>query len=123
MPGWPIPASLAPMWRKTVARSAKRLEGDDRAGVLDAGDHLHSLIDEMADVGRVLDIELDQQVEIAGRRVDFRGDLGVGQRVRHLTGFAEMSFDLHEKRTHPALPRLPRSIQQNHAPLARSAGA
>src|SRR5438477_347708 len=51
-----IPGALA---------AAERLEGDDGVGVLDAGNHLHLLVDEMADVGLVIDVELDQQVVIA----------------------------------------------------------
>ena len=44
---------------------AERLEGDDGVGVLDARNDLHPLIDEMADVGVVVDIEFYQQIVIA----------------------------------------------------------
>src|SRR5882757_6204062 len=63
-------------WAKALA-AAERLEGDDGVGVLNAGNHLHLLVDEMADVGLVIDIELDQQVVMAGGGVDLRGDLGL----------------------------------------------
>src|SRR3954451_642933 len=96
----------------------KRLECNDRAGVLDTWNHLHLFVDEVTDVGRIIDIELHQQVEVSGGGIDFRGDFGVGERVCHLIGFAEIAFDLHEKRYHPPLLNLSPSIYQNHAPLA-----
>ena len=40
----------------------------------------------------------------AGSRVDFRGDLGIGKRAGNLIGFAELAFDLHEKRLHGFVP-------------------
>ena len=49
---------------------AKRLERDDGKRVLDAGQHLHLLVDEVADVGVLIDIELHQQIVMAGRGVD-----------------------------------------------------
>src|SRR5215472_17183716 len=61
--------------------SLKGLERDDRPGVLNARDGLHLFVDEMADVGAVLDIELHQQVEVTGGRVNLGCDLGVGKRV------------------------------------------
>ena len=57
------------------AAPSERLEGDDGAGVLDARDGLHLLVDEVADIGLVLDVELHQEVEVAGGRVDFGGEL------------------------------------------------
>src|SRR4029453_15722889 len=64
----------------SVARR-ERLEGDDGEGVLDAGQHLHLLVDEVADVGVLVDVELHQQVVMAGRGVDLGGELGFGDRV------------------------------------------
>ena len=58
------------------------LERDDRMRVLHAGNSLHLFIDEVADIDLVLDIELHQQVVVAGRRIDFRGDLCIGASVR-----------------------------------------
>ena len=84
-----------------------RLEGaesDDRKSVLDAGENLHLLVDEMADVGGVIDVEFDQQIVITGGGVDLRGDLGIGKRAGNLVGFAELAFDLHEKRLHGFVP-------------------
>src|ERR1043165_8525495 len=72
----------------------------------------------MADVGRVLDVEFDQEVEIARGRIDFGCDLGVRERIRHLIRLAEMAFDLHEERDHPPSPELSRSIQQKQMRLA-----
>ena len=79
---------------------AERLEGDDGVGVLDTRNHLHLLVDEMADVGVVADIELDQQIVIAGGGLDLRGDLGLGERIGDGIGLAELAFELHEKGNH-----------------------
>jgi hypothetical protein len=57
----------------------------------------------MADIGCRFDIEFDQQVEIAGGRINFGSDLGVSQLVRDLIRFAELAFDLHEKWDHARL--------------------
>src|SRR5688500_18668080 len=54
----------------------------------------------MPDVGAGIDIDLDQQIELAGSGIDFRRDLGVGKPVRHLVGLAELAFDLHEEGDH-----------------------
>ena len=48
----------------------------------------------------VLDIELHQQVEVAGGGIDLGGDLGIRERVGDLVGFAELAFDLHEEGGH-----------------------
>src|SRR6202022_3328071 len=46
------------------AEKAKRLERNDSARGLDAGDGLYLFIHKVADVGLVLDVELNQQIEI-----------------------------------------------------------
>jgi hypothetical protein len=84
--------------------ASERLERDDRPGVLDARDRLHFLVNEMPDVGALLDVEFHQQVEVAGGRIDFGCDLGIGERIGHRIGFAEVAFDLDEKRDHAHLP-------------------
>ena len=71
--------------------------------VVDARDGLHLLGDEVADVGGRLDIEFHQQVEIAGGRIDFRGDLRVRQPVGDLIRLAELTLDLHEEGNHAHL--------------------
>src|SRR5882757_5839516 len=76
---------------------SKRLEGDDGPGILDAWDHLNLLVDEMTDVDAGVDIDLHQQIEFTRGRIDFGGDLGVGEAVGHLIGLAELAFDLDEK--------------------------
>ena len=83
--------------------SPKRLEGDDGARVGDPGNGLHLLGDEMADIGRGIDVEFHQQIEVAGGRIDFRGDLGVRELIGDLVGLAELTFDLHEKGDHARL--------------------
>src|SRR5436190_24333772 len=70
---------------------------------MDTRDGLHLLVDEMADIGAGLDVELDQQVEFAGGRIDFGGDLGVGELVRHFVGLAELALDLDEEGNHARL--------------------
>src|SRR4029077_2941315 len=90
--------------RRPRTIESERLERDDRTGVEDAGNRLHLLIDEMADVGSVLDVEFHQQVEISGDRVDLRGNLGVGELVGHLVGLSQLAFDLDEEGNHD-LPR------------------
>src|SRR3981081_1813807 len=84
-------------------RRSESLEGDDGAGVLDARHDLHLLVHEMADVGVLVDIELDQQIELAGGRVYFRSDLGFGKSVRHVVGLAKLAFDLDEEGNHARL--------------------
>src|SRR5215212_1673323 len=99
------PGEAAERWwpRLTLSAKLERLEGDDRAGVLDLGDRLHVLGDEMADVDAVVDMELGQDVVVAGRRIDLRGDLAVGKRARHRIGLAELALDLDEEGLHRAL--------------------
>src|SRR6266446_912670 len=82
---------------------SERLECDDGARVLDARDGLHLLVDEMADVGLVLDVEFHQQVEIAGGRIDLGSELGIRELVRHFVGLAELAFDLDEEGNHSRL--------------------
>src|SRR6202453_884206 len=79
---------------------AECLEGDDGVGVLDAGNDLHLLIDEMANISVVVDVELHQEVVITRGRIDLGGDLGLGKRVGDGVGLAELAFELHEKRHH-----------------------
>src|SRR6202023_2984459 len=89
-------------WRERL-RASKRLERDDGAGVGDPGNRLHLLGDEMADIGRGIDVEFHQQIEVARSRIDFRGDLGVRELVGALVGLAALPFDLHEKGDHARL--------------------
>src|SRR6516165_275148 len=44
---------------------SKCFEGADRTGVLDAGNALHLLVDEMGDVRAVVDVEGDHEIEFA----------------------------------------------------------
>src|SRR5262249_36969636 len=117
-------ASATPKARRAPHELASKcLECDDGTRVLDARNGLHALVDEMADIGAVLDVELNQQIIVAGGGVDFGGDLGVGEAVGDLIGLAEMAFDLDEEGNHAGLraPGAPaaHAIQQNHAPLTR----
>src|SRR6516162_8910934 len=75
----------------------------------------------MTDVGLFFDIELYQQIVVAGSRVDFGGDFGIGKLVGHIIGSAELALDLDEERDHPRLRRPTRrhSIQQNSTALTR----
>src|SRR3954454_4767642 len=100
------PGEAAERWwpRLTLSAKLERLEGDDRAGVLDLGDRLHVLGDEMADVDAVVDMELGQDVVVAGRRIDLRGDLAVGERACYRVGLAELALDLDEEGLHRAAP-------------------
>src|ERR1044072_5066794 len=58
----------------------------------------------MADIGGVLDIELAEQIEIASRGVDLRGDLGIRDRVCDRGGLAGVALDLGEERNHRGSP-------------------
>src|SRR6187549_1273109 len=79
---WPRRAkSMVMAGGAALSARAERLEGDDGVGVLDARNHLHLLVDEMADVGVVADVELDQQIVVARGGIDLRGDLGLGERI------------------------------------------
>jgi len=57
----------------------------------------------MADVGALFDVELDQEIEFASGRIDFRCDLRIRQGIGDRVGFAEMAFDLDEERDHAHL--------------------
>jgi hypothetical protein len=61
----------------------------------------------MPDVGCRLDIELNQQIELARRRIDFGSDFGIRQLARDFIGLAELPFDLDEKRDHARLQTTP----------------
>src|SRR5215218_4383205 len=78
----------------------------------------------MADVGAGLHIKLREQVEVTGGGIDFRGDLSIGQRVRHLIRFTELAFDLHKKGYHARLRAGARSrpLQSSKKPSARQGG-
>src|SRR5690606_16086594 len=83
------------------ASSGERLERDQGEGVLDPVQGLHATGDEAADVRLVVQIELHQQVVLAGDRV-YLGDLldvlhgGIGD----LVGPAALAFDHDEDRLH-----------------------
>ena len=62
------------------------------------------MADEMADVDVALDVELGEDVKVAGDRVDLRGDLGFGQGAGDLVGPAERAFDLDEEGLHAVRP-------------------
>jgi hypothetical protein len=97
-------AATAWRWRQPVPlRPSERLERDDGSRVRYPGDALDLFRDEVADIGRRLDIEFYQQIELAGGRIDFGRDLGVGQLARNLIRFTELAFDLHEKWDHARL--------------------
>ncbi len=80
---------------------------------------MHLLGNEMADVGGGIDVEFHQEVEIARRRVDFRGNFRIGELIGNLIGLAELAFNLHEKGDHGRLRigRIAYIIQQMHAPV------
>src|SRR5579872_1199421 len=69
----------------------KSLERNDGARVLHARNGLYFLGDEVANIRGLLDVKLDQQVEIARRRIDFRGDFGIRQPVGHLVGLPKLA--------------------------------
>ena len=54
----------------------------------------------MADVGIVVDVELDQEVVVAGGGIDLRGDFRFGERVGDGIGLAELAFELNKKGNH-----------------------
>src|SRR4051794_31953976 len=86
------------------SRPSERPEGDDRARIGDAGNALDLLADEMADIDVIGDVELGEDVEIAGNRINFRGDFGLGQGAGNLVGLAELAFDFDEKGPHRRVP-------------------
>ena len=89
--------------RPVQLRPSERLEGDDGSRVGYASNTLDLFRNEVADIGRRLDIEFDQQIEVAGRRIDLGSYLGIGELTRHLVGFTELTFDLHEEWDHAPL--------------------
>src|SRR5262249_30565959 len=84
-------------------RPSERLKCGDGSRVGYARNALDLFRDEVTDIGRRLDIELYQQVEVPGCRIDFGSDLGIGQLARDLIRFAEPAFDLYEKWDHARL--------------------
>jgi hypothetical protein len=106
------------------------LNGDDGARVGDGRDRLDVLGDEMADIDRVIDVKLGQDVVGPSRRVDFGCDLAIGKRARDRVGLAELAFDLDEERLHrrqlrfssPALGLAQRRAGFNGAPGPASSG-
>src|SRR5882672_1600940 len=86
-----------PVWLRSGFASLEGAERNDCERVLDAGENLHFLIDEVTDVLLVVDIEFGEQIVIAGGRVDFRGNLGIGERAGNVVGFAQVALYLHEK--------------------------
>src|SRR3954454_23694540 len=96
---WDGQNARRPQFGRWLGRS-KSHERDDRARVLNAWNDLDFLVDEMSDVDAVVDIDLDQEVELARGRIDFRRHFGIGEPVCHLVGLAELAFDLDEERDH-----------------------
>jgi hypothetical protein len=84
----------------------KGLEGDDRSRILYPRNCLDALIYKVSDIGITFDIELDQEIIVACRRIDFRGDLRVGKLIRDIIGLAELAFDLDKERDHFILLRV-----------------
>ena len=101
---------LTLMRKPPPLRGSERLEGDDGPRIGDTGDGLYLLGDEMADIGRLIDVEFHQKVEIPRGRIDFRSDLGVRQLIGDLVGLAELAFDLHEKGDHARLRNVAMTI-------------
>src|SRR5262247_2737584 len=96
--------SMPWLWKRASSSLLpKCLERQDCPRVLDARDGLHLLIDEVADIGVGIDIELHKEVEVAGGGIDLGGDLGVGDPVGHVVGLAQVAFDLDEEWNHTCL--------------------
>src|SRR5258705_11137703 len=93
--------AMTPQRRSMWPQGAlKRLERDDRPGIQNARNGLDLLVDKMADVGAVLDIELHQQAEVTGGRKNFGCDFGIGQRIGNRITFAQGAFSLHKNGKH-----------------------
>src|SRR3981189_2926919 len=69
-------------------------------GILDAGNDLHLLVDEVADIGVVVDVELYQEIVVARGGINLGGNLGLGERVGDGVGLAELAFELDEEGNH-----------------------
>jgi hypothetical protein len=89
---------------KKERSGSKRLECDDRPGVENTRDGLDLLGNEMSDVGALFDVKFHKQIKVTGGRINLGRDLGIGKRIRHRIGFAEVAFDLNEKRDHAFPP-------------------
>src|ERR1700738_1501330 len=98
------------VYRVSALTRAERLEGDDGVGVLDAGKHLHSLVDEVPDVGVVVDVEFYQEIVVASGGIDLGRNLGFRKRIGDGVGLAELALDLDEGGTHRC--RLRKSVSQ-----------
>src|SRR5271169_5415462 len=92
---------------------SERPKGDDGPGIGDPGNRLHLLSDEMTNVDVAFNVELGENVVMAGDRINLRGDLGLGQRAGDLVGAAQRAFDLDEKGLHAVIaPAWLRRAQQ-----------
>src|SRR5690606_31748588 len=67
-------------------------------------------VDEVADIGALVCVELDQQIVVARGRIDFRGDLRVRDLGRHIVCLAQLALDLDEEGFHGTTERNSRSV-------------
>src|SRR5215813_9430034 len=66
-----LESNLNPTEESAPSGGAEGLEGDDGVGVLDARQHLDLLVDEVTDVGVVVDVELQKKIVVACGGIDF----------------------------------------------------
>lgn len=78
----------------------------DRISVFDTTEFVNIFVDEVADIGVVVNVEFDQKVIVACDRVDLRGDFSIGDLIGDLVGLAKFAFDHQEERDHFSSSRM-----------------
>ena len=68
------------------------------------GNGVDLLIDEAADIVVTIEVDLDEQIIVASRRIDLRGNFGIDDSGRDRIGLAKLAFDLNEKGLHWRIP-------------------
>ena len=58
------------------------------------------VVDELADILFAVDIDLQEKVVIAARRIELRKEFRSVKRIGNLLGFARSALQLHENRLH-----------------------
>lgn len=96
---WRQSRGLTPL-AYAVQSHSESTESHQRFRIPDTRDCMNMRIDEVTNVDIVLKIQFDQQVERAGRRVNFGRELEFGNLIGNVVGLAKLAFDSDEVGAH-----------------------